>query len=101
MLSKIYLLLLFLQEELRARRPRYQKNAIATNLSQAQAPVASQIPPVNPANAGHVGLPMGHLPAGMMIPAYLQPHMQLGMGGLLRGPHMPHMPGKCKIIGNS
>nr|CAG4636370.1 EOG090X0A5X [Eubosmina coregoni]SVE69949.1 EOG090X0A5X [Eubosmina coregoni] len=80
-------------EELRARRPRYQKNAIATNLSQAQAPVASQIPPVNPANAGHVGLPMGHLPAGMMIPAYLQPHMQLGMGGLLRGPHMPHMPG--------
>jgi len=80
-------------EEMRARRPRYQKNAIATNLS--QAPVASQVTPVNQA---HMGLPMGHIPAGMMIPPHMliSPHMQMGMGpmgGILRAPHMPGLPG--------
>ena len=84
---------MFLQEELRARRPRYQKNAVATNLSQSQAPVVSQLTSVNPVNTAHMGLPMS-LP-GMMIPMphiahmALPPHMQMGPMGILRAPHMP------------
>ena len=80
---------------MRARRPRYQKNALATNLSQSQAPVASQLTSVNPVNAPHMGLPMGHIPAGMMIPMphiahmALPPHMQMAPMGILRAPHMP------------
>ncbi len=58
------------------------------------SPPAAAVTPVT-VNSGQMGLPMGHLPAGMMIPMVphmaLPPHMQMGMGpmGLLRAPHMP------------
>ena len=63
-------------------------------VSIASPPAA--VNPVSTVGSGQMGLPMGHLPAGMMIPMpmahmALPPHMQMGMGpmGLLRAPHMP------------
>lgn len=68
----------------------------------ASTPPASVASPVSTVSNGQMGLPMGHLPAGMMIPMpmahmALPPHMQMGMGpmGLIRAPQMP---GICNCI---
>nr|CAG4649535.1 EOG090X0A5X [Scapholeberis mucronata]SVE93767.1 EOG090X0A5X [Scapholeberis mucronata] len=89
-------------EELRARCHRYQKPAVSTSMPQvsiANSPAAVATP-VTTVNSGQMGLPMNHIPAGMMIPMpmahmALPPHMQMGMApmGLLQAPHMPGMPG--------
>jgi hypothetical protein len=59
------------------------------------SPQSATVTPVSSVSSGQMGLPMGHLPAGMMIPMpmthmALPPHMQMGMApmGLLRAPHM-------------
>ena len=68
-------------------------------MNSSQMPQLAQPAPVTPVSTvhnGHMGIPMGHLPSGMMIPMpmahmALPPHMQMGMApmGLLRAPHMP------------
>lgn len=70
-------------------------------VSIANSPAAVATP-VTTVNSGQMGLPMNHIPAGMMIPMpmahmALPPHMQMGMApmGLLRAPHMP---GKCIVF---
>lgn len=90
-------------EELRARCHRYQRSAVPTSMPQVSiaSPQSATVTPVSSVSSGQMGLPMGHLPAGMMIPMpmthmALPPHMQMGMApmGLLRAPHMhPGMPG--------
>lgn len=66
----------------------------ASSVSIATPP--NQVPQANAMQNGHLGLPMGQIPAGMMIPMpmphmALPPHVQMGMSpvGLLRAPHMP------------
>nr|CAH0101030.1 unnamed protein product [Daphnia galeata] len=90
-------------EELRARCHRYQRNTVPTSIPQVSiaSPQSATATPVSSLSSGQMGLPMSHLPAGMMIPMpmthmALPPHMQMGMApmGLLRAPHMhPGMPG--------
>lgn len=82
---------------MRARHPRYQRSAVPSSSSQLPAPnQAAAVTPASTVQSGHMGIPMGHLPSGMMIPMpmapmALPPHMQMGMApmGLLRAPHMP------------
>nr|CAG4641894.1 EOG090X0A5X [Eurycercus lamellatus] len=88
-------------EELRARHQRYQRSAVTSSSQMSLPTPPNPVTPASTVHSGHMGLPMGHLPAGMMIPMpmathmALPPHMQMGMApmGLLRAPHMPGMPG--------
>nr|CAG4646443.1 EOG090X0A5X [Macrothrix elegans] len=78
-------------EELRARHLKYQKNL--THASPMPTPSSTAN---NTSSNGQMGVSVGHIPSGMMIPMplphmALPPQMQMGMPpvGLLRGPHIP------------